>query len=74
MAMDKLGLKSTLHLVSIDDHVRQLLATKVAVTSAARPHDSTDPHLIVQFKAGTRVRVADIDIRLTASESADLRV
>jgi ADP-dependent phosphofructokinase/glucokinase len=62
MAMDKLGLKSTLHLVSIDDHVRQLLPPSCSYICSAS-HDSTDPHLIVQFKAGTRVRVADIDIR-----------
>jgi ADP-dependent phosphofructokinase/glucokinase len=49
-------------LVSIDDHVRQLLPPSCSYICSAS-HDSTDPHLIVQFKAGTRVRVADIDIR-----------
>jgi ADP-dependent phosphofructokinase/glucokinase len=61
MAMDKLGIKSTLHLVSIDDHVRRLLPPGCSYVCSAS-QDSTDPHLIVQFGAGTRVRAGDIDL------------
>jgi ADP-dependent phosphofructokinase/glucokinase len=58
VAMSRLGLRSTVHLVSIDDHVRTLLPEGVStVCSAVR--DSTAPHLIVQFPAGARVRVGD---------------
>jgi ADP-dependent phosphofructokinase/glucokinase len=61
LAMDKLGVASTLHLVSIDDHVRRLLPRRCRYICSAE-RDSTDPHLIVQFGAGTRVRAADIDL------------
>lgn len=63
LAMRVLGVPSTLHLVSIDDHVRRLLPEGCPwISSATR--DSTDPHLIVQFPAGARVRVPDADGRL----------
>lgn len=62
MAMDKLGVKSTLHLVSIDDHVRRLLPASTEYLCSAT-EDSTDPHLIIQFGAGTRVRAGDLDLR-----------
>ncbi len=58
LAMDRLGLGSTVHLVSIDDHVRRLLPDTVGYLCSAET-DSTDPHLIVQFDAGTSVRVGD---------------
>ncbi|WP_019137686.1 ADP-dependent glucokinase/phosphofructokinase [Cellulomonas massiliensis] len=56
IAMDALGVPSTVHLVSIDDTVRRLLPASVDVVSSAE-HDSLDPHLIVQYPAGTRVRL-----------------
>lgn len=62
LAMDKLGVPSTVHLVSIDDHVRRLLPDAVSYVSSA-DMDSTDPHLIVQFPQGARVRVGDVDVR-----------
>jgi ADP-dependent phosphofructokinase/glucokinase len=58
LAMRVLGVTSTLHLVSIDDHVRRLLPEGCPWISSAT-HDSTDPHLIVQFPTGARVRVPD---------------
>lgn len=61
IAMDKLGVKTTLHLVSIDDHVRRLLPASCSYVCSA-DQDTTDPHLIVQFDAGVRVRAGDIDL------------
>ncbi|WP_024287493.1 ADP-dependent glucokinase/phosphofructokinase [Cellulomonas sp. KRMCY2] len=62
LAMRALGITSTIHLVSIDDHVRRLLPQGCSyICSATR--DSTDPHLIVQFGQGVRIRAGDIDLR-----------
>lgn len=61
LAMDALGLRSTVHLVSIDDTVRRLLPQTVSVLCSAE-HDSLDPHLIVQFPAGTTVTLADGEV------------
>lgn len=61
LAMDILGVPATLHLVSIDDHVRRLLPAGCHYVCSA-DQDSTDPHLIVQFRAGTRVRAGDLDL------------
>ena len=61
IAMDKLGVKTTLHLVSIDDHVRRLLPASCSYVCSA-VQDTTDPHLIIQFGAGVRVRAGDIDL------------
>lgn len=61
IAMDVVGLPATVHLVSIDDTVRRLLPRSTSyVCSAAE--DSLDPHLIVQFPAGARVRVVDGEV------------
>lgn len=61
LAMSRLGVRSTLHLVSIDDQVREMLPEEVSyVCSVTR--DTVDPHLIVQFPAGARVRAGDVDI------------
>lgn len=61
LAMAELGLPSTVHLVSIDDQVRRLLPPLVEHVCSA-DHDTVDPHLIVQFPAGTRVRAGDVDV------------
>jgi ADP-dependent phosphofructokinase/glucokinase len=60
IAMRTLGVTCTLHLVSIDNHVRRLLPEGCAYICSAE-QDSTDPHLIVQFGAGVRVAAGDID-------------
>ena len=61
IAMDVLGVPSTMHLVSIDDTVRQLLPASVDHVSSAE-QDSLDPHLIVQYPAGARVRLGDVEL------------
>ncbi|WP_147917173.1 ADP-dependent glucokinase/phosphofructokinase [Ruania zhangjianzhongii] len=58
VALDRLGLSSTLHLVSIDDDVRRLLPRSATYMCSARL-DSTHPHVIVQYPAGARVRVGE---------------
>ena len=61
IAMESLGVPSVQHLVSIDDNVRRLLPASITwICSAGR--DTLDPHLIVQFAAGTRVAAGGIDI------------
>lgn len=62
LAMDKLRVPSTIHLVSINDHVRRLLPDSVGYLSSAAV-DSTDPHLIVQYPEGAHIRAGDLDIR-----------
>jgi ADP-dependent phosphofructokinase/glucokinase len=66
LAMDKLGVASTVHLVSIDDHMRRLLPRGVSYICSAR-RDSTRPHLVVQFTEGATVRAEDIDLRAPRS-------
>lgn len=56
LAMRALGIGSLLHLVSTDDHVRRLLPPDCAFISSASG-DTLDPHLILQYAAGERVRV-----------------
>lgn len=58
LAMSRLGVTSTLHLVSINDHVRRLLPAGCRYVSSATA-DSSEPHVIVQFPAGATVRVGD---------------
>ena len=57
IAMSRIGVASSLHLVSIDEHVRRLLPPDVPwICSGAE--DSLNPHLIVQFPRGATVNVA----------------
>jgi ADP-dependent phosphofructokinase/glucokinase len=62
VAMSRLGVPSTVHLVSIDDQVRWLLPEEVSYVCSA-DEDTVDPHLIVQFPAGARVRLGDRVVR-----------
>jgi ADP-dependent phosphofructokinase/glucokinase len=56
LAIARLGVPSLVHLVSIDDNVRRLLAPGIDYLSSAT-RDTLDPHLIVQFPAGATVRL-----------------
>nr|BFE59846.1 hypothetical protein GCM10020063_043720 [Dactylosporangium thailandense] len=59
--MSRLGVPSTLHLVSVNDTFRRLLpADSEYITSGSG--DTFYPHLIVQYDKGLRVRANDIDI------------
>ncbi|MET0589963.1 MAG: ADP-dependent glucokinase/phosphofructokinase [Naasia sp.] len=61
LAMLRLGIGTLQHLVSIDDDVRRLLPPEMPYICSA-DSDTTDPHVIVQYAAGTRIRARDIDI------------
>jgi ADP-dependent phosphofructokinase/glucokinase len=56
LAMRIRDVPALLHLVSTDDHTRRLLPPDTAVITSAT-HDTLDPHLIVQYPQGARVRV-----------------
>ena len=58
LAMSRLGVASTVHLVSISDEVRRGLPQEVAHLCSAE-EDSLDPHVIVQYPRGAAVRLAD---------------
>jgi hypothetical protein len=62
LAMSRLGVACTLHLVSINDHVRQLLPRSCDYISSAG-EDTCYPHLVVQYDEGTRVQIGDINLR-----------
>jgi len=61
IAMSALGVPSTVHLASINDVTRRLLPAGVDMICSAC-EDTTDPHLIVQYPQGARVRAGDIDL------------
>lgn len=61
IALDSLGIPSVQHLVSIDDNVRRLLPASTRYVSSAT-RDTLDPHLIVQYPAGARVRLGDVEL------------
>lgn len=60
-ALDRFGIASTVHLVSTNDDVRRLLPPSASHLSSA-VEDSTDPHVVVQYPSGARVRAAGIDV------------
>lgn len=61
IALDRLGIPSVQHLVSIDDNVRRLMPVSMSYVSSAT-HDTLDPHLIVQYPAGAVVRLKDGEV------------
>jgi ADP-dependent phosphofructokinase/glucokinase len=62
LAMSRLGVPCTLHLVSLNDQVRRLLPPSCDYISSAR-EDTLYPHLVVQYDQGTRVQAGDIDVQ-----------
>lgn len=61
IAMRKLGFTSALHLVTVNDHVRSLIPPDSPYV-CSNTHDSSYPHLIVQFDKDTRIKAGDIEI------------
>lgn len=61
LALDRLGIPSVQHLVSIDDNVRRLMPASMSWICSA-PADSLDPHLIVQYPVGAVVQLVDGDV------------
>ncbi|MGW4946116.1 ADP-dependent glucokinase/phosphofructokinase [Actinoplanes sp. NPDC004185] len=59
--MSRLGVPSTLHLVSVNDTVRRLLPPDSEYISSGA-EDTFHPHLIVQYDQGLRIRTGDLDI------------
>lgn len=58
IALDRIGVPTVQHLVSIDDTVRRLLPRSMSVVSSAT-RDTLDPHLIVQYPEGAEVALVD---------------
>ncbi len=66
IAMNRIGVPSSVHLVTMNDHVRRLMpagGSRFCSNSA----DTLYPHLIVQYEKGMRVTARDIDIRAPVS-------
>jgi ADP-dependent phosphofructokinase/glucokinase len=61
VAMSRLGVSSTLHLVSINDYIRRLLPPACDYICSDR-QDTLYPHLIVQYEQGIRVQVGDLKL------------
>ncbi|KTR96437.1 hypothetical protein NS220_02160 [Microbacterium testaceum] len=66
IALDRIGVPTVQHLVSIDDTVRRLLPRSMRVVSSAT-RDTLDPHLIVQYPAGAIVRLLDGEVSAPSS-------
>lgn len=66
IALDRIGVPTVQHLVSIDDNVRRLLPRSMRVVSSATG-DTLDPHLIVQYPEGTTVRLGDGEVTAPSS-------
>lgn len=58
LAMDVVGVPSTVHLVALDDTARGLLPARVSAITAVADEPLV-PHVIVQFPRGASVRVTD---------------
>jgi ADP-dependent phosphofructokinase/glucokinase len=63
--MSRLGVPSTLHLVTVNDTFRRLLPADSRYMNSGR-EDTFYPHLIVQYDRGLRLRAGDIDLTAPA--------
>ena len=61
IGLQALGIGSTTHLVSVDDHVRRLWPPGAAYICSAS-QDSTDPHLIFQWGAMATAGHGDLEV------------
>jgi ADP-dependent phosphofructokinase/glucokinase len=61
LAMSKIGVVSSLHLVTINDHVRKLMPGGGS-WYCSNSVDTLYPHLIVQYERGAHVAARDVDI------------
>jgi ADP-dependent phosphofructokinase/glucokinase len=59
--MSKLGVPSTLHLVSVNDTIRRLLPADTEWINSGT-EDTTYPHLVVQYDRGLTIQAGDIDV------------
>ncbi|WP_433363996.1 ADP-dependent glucokinase/phosphofructokinase [Actinoplanes sp. CA-142083] len=59
--MSRLGVPSTLHLVTVNDTFRRLLPADTDYINSG-VEDTFFPHLIVQYDKGLRIRSGDLDI------------
>jgi ADP-dependent phosphofructokinase/glucokinase len=59
--MRKIGYTSSLHLVTINEDVRRLIPQDSPYV-CSNTQDSSFPHLIIQFRNGTRVKAGEIEI------------
>ncbi len=66
IAMSRIGIPSTVHLVTTNDHVRRLMPAD-GTRFCSNTTDSLYPHLIVQFEKGARVAANGIDITAPVS-------
>lgn len=66
IALDRIGVPTVQHLVSIDDNVRRLVPPSMRIVSSAT-RDTLDPHLIVQYPEGTTVELTDATVTAPAS-------
>lgn len=66
IAMSRIGVPSSVHLVTINHHVRKLMPAGCS-WYCSNSVDSLYPHLIVQYEKGARVKAGDIDITAPVS-------
>jgi ADP-dependent phosphofructokinase/glucokinase len=63
--MSRLGVPSTLHLVTVNDTFRRLLPAGTEFVTSGR-EDTCYPHLIVQYDRGLHLRAGDLDLTAPA--------
>jgi ADP-dependent phosphofructokinase/glucokinase len=61
IALSRIGIPSSVHLVTMNDHIRRLMPADGSRWCSGTA-DSLHPHGIVQYEKGTRVAAGDIDI------------